>query len=97
MKDSTCVLLCLHVQSKCTLTVQYWALLFSHSFLMECVLFAQLELVQCGVDGEAILFEWGLSHNNLITSGNVDFRPDLTDNVLCYIIHLAHFKMHVLG
>lgn len=38
-----------------------WAPLFFCSFRIECVLFAQLELAQCGGDGEAILFHWGVN------------------------------------
>lgn len=74
--------LCLHVQWECTLIVQSWALLFFCSFRIEYVLFAQLELLQCGGDGEAILFHWGLSHNKVITAGEVYFISDLTDDVL---------------
>ncbi len=74
--------LCLHVQWECTLIVQSWGLLFFCNFHVEYVLFAQLELVQCGGDGEAILFHWGLSHNKVITAGEVYFLSDLTDDVL---------------
>lgn len=76
------MLLCLHVQRECTLNVHSWVLLFFRSFRIECVLFAQLELVQCGGDGEAILFLWGPTHNKVITAGDVYFRLDLIDYAL---------------
>lgn len=77
MKDSACMLLHVHVQWECPLIVQSWALLFFPSFLIECVLFAQLELVQCEGDREAILFHWNLSHNKDITESDVNFLSDL--------------------
>ncbi len=76
---------CLHVQWECTLTVQSWAPLFFCSFRIECMLFAQLELVQCGGDREAILFHWGLSLNKVITAVRMYLLTYLT-TMLCNTI-----------
>lgn len=55
-----CVYMKEHVsQGECTLIVQSRALFYSTVASASSVLFAQLELVQCGGDGEAILFHWG--------------------------------------
>lgn len=81
MKESACTPLRLHVQAECALTVQSWALLFFGSFRVEYVLFAQLELVQCGGDGAAILFH---SHNKVITAGEVYFLSNLIDDGLLF-------------
>lgn len=90
MKNSACMLLHVHVRWECPLIVQSWAALFFFSFLIECGLFAQLELVQCEGDREAILFNWSLSHIKTLqkamwTSSQIWWQCRMS---LCYVICL---------
>lgn len=56
----------------------------------ECV-FAQLELVQQGAHGEAILFHLGVSYNKVIIAGQVYILSNLTMHSL-----LLEDKKHLL-
>jgi len=84
------VWMCVYMKAKvhlsrweCTLIVQFWAPLFDWSFRIECV------VCSAGVGsvwrGQAILFHWGLSHNEVMTAGK-DRRSTASYYVLSYIL-----------